>query len=65
MCIKNLAKQLGINITKRKALQTIPIVGAGIGAVMNAAYITDITEAAIRIYEKRWLNDNGKYKTDI
>lgn len=65
MCIKNLAKQLGINITKRKALQTIPIVSAGIGAVMNAAYITDITEAAIRIYEKRWLNDNGKYKTDI
>lgn len=60
MCIKNLAKQLGVNITKRKALQTIPIVGAGVGATMNAAYISDITEAAMRIYQKRWLKENSK-----
>lgn len=60
MTIKNLAKQLGINITKRKALQAIPVLGAGVGAAMNVAYIADITEAAIRTYQKRWLKDNGK-----
>ncbi len=59
-CIKALAKQLGINLTKRKALQAIPVVGAGVGAAMNSSYIFDISEAAIRIYEKRWLSDNGK-----
>ena len=31
LAIKQLAKQLGINITRRKALQAIPIIGAGVG----------------------------------
>jgi len=58
MAIKALAKQLGINITKRKALQAIPFVGAGIGAAMNAQYINDVCWAARRSFQKRWLNDN-------
>ena len=60
MTIKNLARQLGINITKRKALQAIPVLGAAVGATMNIVYITDITEAAIRTYQKRWLEENGR-----
>lgn len=60
MTIKNLAKQLGVNLTKRKALQAVPILGAGVGAMVNVAYMTDITQAAIRTYQKRWLEDNGK-----
>lgn len=60
MCIKALAKQLGINITKRKALQVIPAAGGLVGAAMNVAYISDIAEAAMRVYQKRWLEENEK-----
>lgn len=58
--IKSLAKQLKFNITKRKALQAIPITGAGLGAAMNATFINDICWAARRSYQERWLIDNGK-----
>jgi len=58
LAIKNLAKQLGINITKRKALQAIPFIGAGIGAAMNAQYVNDICWAARRSFQKRWLDEN-------
>ena len=58
--LRNLAKQLGINITKRKATQAIPIVGAGVGAAMNASFINDISWAARRCFQERWLLDNGK-----
>jgi hypothetical protein len=60
IAIKNLAKQLGINLTKRKALQAIPIIGAGIGATVNGWYIKEIGWAARRIFQERWLIENGK-----
>lgn len=60
IAIKALAKQLGVNLTKRKALQAIPIVGAGVGSTMNIAFINDICWAARCSYQKRWLIDNGK-----
>lgn len=58
--IRSLAKQLGINITKRKALQAIPVIGAGVGAAMNIAFINDISWAARRCFQERWLIDNEK-----
>ena len=39
--IKNLAKQLGINLTKRKVLQAIPAIGALVGASVNGWYIKE------------------------
>jgi hypothetical protein len=60
LAIKQLAKQLGINITKRKALQAIPIIGAGVGAALNVAFINDVAWAARRSYQERWLMENGK-----
>jgi len=58
--VKNLAKQLGINLTKRKALQAIPAVGALIGSSVNGWYIKDVGWAARRAFQKRWLIDNQK-----
>ena len=58
--IKNLCKQLGINLSKRKALQAIPVLGGVIGASVNASYIRDVGYAARRIYQERWLTDNNK-----
>ena len=60
LAIKQLAKQLEINITKRKALQAIPIIGAGVGAALNIAFINDVAWAARRAYQERWLMENGK-----
>lgn len=58
--IKNLAKQLGINITKRRALAAIPAIGALIGGSINGWYIKDVGWAARRAFQERWLRDNGK-----
>ncbi len=58
--IKKLAKQLGINITKRKASQAIPIIGTAVGAAMNLAFINDVAWAARRSFQERWLAGNGK-----
>ncbi|MGR3179184.1 MAG: EcsC family protein [Candidatus Anammoxibacter sp.] len=60
MAIKNLAKQIGINITKRKALQAIPVIGALVGASVNGWYIKDVGWAARRAFQERWLIDNHK-----
>lgn len=62
LTIKALAKQLGMNITKRKAAQAIPVIGAGVGAAMNLAFINDVSWAARREFQKRWLYDNKKIK---
>lgn len=58
IAIKSLAKQLGINITKRMALPVIPFIGTGVGAVINAPFINDIAWAARRAFQERWLIEN-------
>jgi len=60
IAVKNLAKQLGINITKRKALEAIPVVGLAIGGSVNGWYIKEVGWAARRAFQERWLIDNGK-----
>ena len=58
--VKGLAKQLGINITKRKALNAIPVIGVLIGAGVNGWFLKDVGWAARRAFEERWLVDNEK-----
>ena len=58
--IRDVCKQLGINFSKRKAMQVIPIFGAGVGAAMNGSFIRDIGYAARRQFQERWLVDNEK-----
>jgi len=60
IAIKSLAKQLGINITKRKALQAIPVIGALVGASVNGWYIREIGWAARRAFQERLLIENQK-----
>ncbi|KIL47031.1 EcsC family protein [Jeotgalibacillus campisalis] len=60
LAVKNLAKQLGINISKRKALQAIPFIGAFVGASSNGWYIKDVGWAARRAFQERWLIENEK-----
>jgi len=65
LTIKALAKQLGINLTKRKAAQAIPFVGAGVGAAMNLAFVNDVAWAARREFQKRWLYNNKKIEVQV
>lgn len=60
IAIRNLAKQLGINIARRKALQAIPLIGLAVGGAMNGQFINDIGWSARRTFQKRWLEENGK-----
>ncbi len=53
--LRQFAKTLGIQITKRKALQAIPAVGAVIGASFNATFVNDIGRAAYMSYRRRWI----------
>lgn len=58
--IREFAKSLGIQLTKRKALQAVPIVGALIGASFNAVYANDIGRAAFMCYRRRFIEENAK-----
>lgn len=51
---RSLARQLGINLTKRKALQAIPVIGAVVGASVNGWYMRDVATSARRAFQERW-----------
>ena len=59
---RDVAEQLGFNLTKRKALAALPLVGAAMGATVNGWYMRDIAAAAQRTYQQRWLQDRGIYR---
>lgn len=59
--VKSLARQLGINLTKRKALQAIPILGAVVGASANGWYIKEVGWSARHAFQERWLLENQKF----
>lgn len=52
------ARVLGVNLSTRKVAQMAPIVGAAIGAGVNAAFQNDVAEAARHAYRERWLTVN-------
>jgi hypothetical protein len=57
--VKNLGKQLGINISERKVLQAIPAIGAVVGGSVNGWFINDVAWAARRAFQERWLIENN------
>lgn len=58
--IKNLARQISINLTKRKTLQAIPAIGAIVGASVNGWYVKEVGWAARHAFQERWLIENHK-----
>jgi DNA-binding transcriptional regulator YhcF (GntR family) len=61
--MRQFAKSIGIQLTKRKALQMIPIIGALIGGSFDGIYIHDVCETAYMSYRRRfieqWQNQNN------
>lgn len=64
IALRNLAKQLGVNLTKRKALAVVPAVGAVVGSSANGWWIKEVGWAARRSFQERWLRDHGKLVDD-
>ena len=58
--VRQAAKSIGINLTKRKALMLVPAIGAIIGASFDGMYLQDIARAAKNCYRKRKLEMQGK-----
>jgi len=59
--VRNLAKQLGINITKRRALAAIPVIGAAVGGSVNGWYVKEVGWAARHLFQERWLIEKGTF----
>ena len=53
--LQNLARSIGLNLGKRKAAGTVPIVGAAVGAAVNAWYVSDVAQTARYVFQERWL----------
>lgn len=55
---RRVAATLGVNLSARKIAQIAPVVGAAVGAGVNAAFQNDVTTAARFAYRARWLELN-------
>lgn len=63
--IRQFAKTLGFQLTKRKALQLVPVIGAIVGASLNGTLANDIGKAAYISYRRRWIAEqDGNDGTD-
>ncbi len=62
--VRSLAKQLGYNLTKRKMLEAIPVIGAVIGAATNGWFLRDVGLSAQRAFQERWLIERGRLIVD-
>lgn len=62
--LRQYAKNLGYQLTKRKALQMVPVVGAIVGASLNGTLANDIGKAAYMSYRRRWLAEGEPPRTE-
>jgi hypothetical protein len=53
--LQNLARSIGLNLGKRKAAGTVPVVGAAVGAAVNAWYVADVARTSRYVFQERWL----------
>lgn len=55
---RRVATTLGVNLSTRKMAQIAPVIGAAVGAGVNAAFQNDVANAARFAYRARWLEVN-------
>lgn len=61
--IQEIAKALGIRLTKAKLAQAIPLVGAAVGGGFNAYFTMKVCDSAYYLYRERFLAE--KYGADV
>ena len=57
---RRVATTLGVNLSTRKIAQLTPIIGAAVGAGVNAAFQNDVAAAARFGFRARWLEVNER-----
>jgi len=53
--MQQMAKVMGVQLTQRKALQIVPVVGAAVGGAFNATFLNDVARAAFMSYRRRFM----------
>lgn len=53
--LQALASRIGVQLSKRKAAGSIPVLGAAVGGAVNAWYMRDVAQAARHVFQERWL----------
>ena len=52
--LQNLAKTVGVRLTKAKLAQAIPVAGAVFGGGFNAYYVSSVCDTAYFLYRERF-----------
>ena len=60
--VQQIARAVGIRLTKAKLAQVVPVVGAAVGSGYNAYYTAGVCNAAYHLYRERFLA--GRYCPD-
>lgn len=55
---RRVATTLGVNLSTRKVAQLAPVIGAAVGAGVNAAFQNDVCQASRFAFRDRWLEVN-------
>lgn len=58
-------KRVGIRLTKSRALVAVPVVGGGVGLLLDGNFLANVGEAAMRCYQERWLRDRGRFSIEF
>lgn len=53
--LQTLASRIGVQLGRRKVMGVVPVLGAAVGASMNAWYIHDLAGVARLVFQERWL----------
>ncbi len=61
--IQQIAKAIGVRLTKAKLAQIIPVAGAAVGGGFNAYFTSKVCDAAYYLYRERFLA--RKYSVDV
>ncbi|MGL5820050.1 MAG: EcsC family protein [Sarcina sp.] len=59
-----ISREIQMLLFEDRVVGWLPIVGGTIGAAINARYINHVANAAMRLYQHRWLIDNEKISTN-
>jgi EcsC protein family len=59
--LRQFGKQIGVQLTRNRLLMAVPIVGGGVGLLVDGNYIRTVGWTARRVYQKRWLQDRGRW----
>lgn len=65
IAVREFGKRIGIQMTRNRLLMAVPVVGGGVGLLVDGNYIRNIGWAARRAYQERWLRDRGRWPEDV